>query len=115
MGREFGDHAATDPVRFLEIWCESQCGVDRDVGVLIEVVEGPGWWISIDLRATNLEGRTLNASLDDQGSGRWQQSWSDGQVFTVATSILQLADALTAFRRFATGDCETASASAAIG
>jgi len=109
MGRESEDHSATDPVRFLELWCRSQCADDREVGVVIEVVEGPGWWISIDLRATDLEGRILEASVDAAGAGCWQQSWSDGRVFTVASSILQLSDALSAFQRFALGDSETVS------
>jgi Immunity protein 53 len=109
MGRELGDQAEGDPVRFLELWCHAQCVDDRELGVLIEAVDGPGWWISIDLRATNLEGRTLKASVEDHGSGRWQQSWSDGRVFTVASSILQLGDALSAFRQFALSNCETAS------
>ena len=102
---QLAEVAGRDPLRFLELWYHRECGDDRvSRGTLvIEAVDGPGWWISIDLRGTALEGRTMEASVVDQGGGRWQQSWSDGRVFTVATSALQLSEGICEFRRFALG------------
>jgi hypothetical protein len=95
--------AGGDALLFLQLWYLAQCVDERhdSGGLAIEAVDGPGWWITIDLRGTALEGRILEATLVDRGEGSWHQSWSDGQVFTVATSILQLAEGISEFRRFA--------------
>jgi Immunity protein 53 len=100
---QLAEIAEREPLHFLELWYHRECTDDRVEGssLLIEAVDGPGWWISIDLRGTALEGRTMKASVVDQGDGRWRQSWSDGLVFTVATSVLQLSEGIHEFRRFA--------------
>ena len=102
---QLNGEAAGDPLRFLELWYREQC-IDElhdGGGLSIEAVDGPGWWVSIDLRGTSLEGRTVDPVVRDEGGDQWRQLWSDGKTFTVATSVRQLMEGIMEFRRFALG------------
>ncbi|MEZ5165371.1 MAG: Imm53 family immunity protein [Acidimicrobiales bacterium] len=92
----------SDPLRFLEAWYEAHCikELPDGGGVSIEAVDGPGWWMKIDLRGTPLEGCTIKPTVVAESRERWQQSWADGTFFTVATSALDLYDGFVEFRRF---------------
>lgn len=93
-----------DPLASLSEWCrrcwDPESG-DLTGKVTIESVDGPGWWITVDLRDTALEGRTLDSTVIDLGSARWCQYWVDGTTFSAATSTSDVALAIDLFRMFA--------------
>ncbi|GJM36725.1 MAG: hypothetical protein DHS20C19_00920 [Acidimicrobiales bacterium] len=99
-----GSHtaAAGEVLAFLCDWYRAQCVPelhDGD-GISIEAVDGPGWWMTIDLRGTSLEGELSAPLVEDLGEGEWVQSWSDGTEFMAAASISSLPLAVQAFRDF---------------
>lgn len=100
-GADGGTH---DPLGALSQWCR-QCWdpeSDRVTGkVTIESVDGPGWWITVDLRETPLEGRTVDSTVIDLGNARWCQYWVDGTTFSAATSASEVALAIDIFQTFA--------------
>ena len=87
---------------FLAAWHEERSEMEPNEGcaATIEVVDGPAWWITVDLRGTGLEGQTLEPTVVDLGGGRWHQSWSDGLTFTAATSVRELVAGAAEFRTF---------------
>lgn len=100
---QFNLEAGEDPLRFLELWYHDQRieGLHDGGGIDIEAVDGPGWWIQVDLRGSSLEGHEAEPATADRADGHWLQWWSDGVHFTVATSALDLRSGLAEFRRFA--------------
>jgi immunity protein 53 of polymorphic toxin system len=55
----------TDPIAFLETWFLSQCDGDweHDARIEISTLDNPGWYLSIDLTATDLEDLGLRELL----------------------------------------------------
>ncbi|MDW3217293.1 MAG: Imm53 family immunity protein [Acidimicrobiales bacterium] len=94
--------APGDVLAFLCDWYRAQCVPelhDGD-GITIEAVDGPGWWLTVDLRGTALEGERAEPFVEDLGEGEWVQGWSDGTEFVAAASASSLPLALRAFRDF---------------
>ncbi|MDG2028146.1 MAG: Imm53 family immunity protein [Acidimicrobiales bacterium] len=75
-------------------------GPDVGDGIVIEAVDGPGWWLTIDLRDTSLEGNRAEPWVEDLGDGSRVQGWCDSTIFTAAASVDQLHVAVQWFRDF---------------
>lgn len=90
------------PLEFLQIWYQSGCvpELHDGGGISIEAVDGPAWWVKIDLRDTALEGCCTVPAVREREDGAWLQTWCDGDFFTVATGATALLEGLAEFRRF---------------
>lgn len=101
-GNEVNDRGSVDALWFLCDWYRAQCPAelhDGD-GIAIEAVDGPGWWLTVDLRGTSLEGHTSAPLLEDLGDGQWIQWWCDGETFVAASAIESLLVTAQLFRDF---------------
>ena len=99
---EFNTMGTVEVLWFLCDWYRAQCTPelhDGD-GITIEAVDGPGWWLTIDVCGTSLEGHTMEPLLEDLGEGAWVQAWCDGAAFEAASSIHSLLIAVQMFRDF---------------
>lgn len=87
---------------FLCDWYQAHCipELHDGDGISIEAVDGPGWWLTVDLGGTSLEGHTWMPFVEDLGRGEWVQAWCDGATFTAASSIDSLVTAVRLFRDF---------------
>lgn len=93
---------AAEVLGFLCDWYRAQCipELHDGDGIAIEAVDGPGWWLTVDLQGTTLEGHLWSPFVEDLGDGEWVQGWSDGTTFTSAASIENLVLAVRMFRDF---------------
>lgn len=95
-----------DDLTWLMSWYRSHCDGDWEhtYGVKITTLDNPGWWLSVALEGTSLEGRSLpptshNLTADDDW---WDVSTRDDE-FIGACSPLHLTTLLRLFRAFAEG------------
>ncbi len=90
-------------------WYLAECNNDweHSYGVKIDTLDNPGWSLKIDLRETNLEGRTFTrlergepaGDLTEwQSLGTWLVADVIGGVFDVACGPLDLSEAIQVFR-----------------
>lgn len=90
----------------LTSWFSSQCNGDweHSYGIVIESLDNPGWSLSVELRGTSLESKTLERSVIERSSDDWISvavSESErGPVFIAAGGTGNLPELLVAFRRF---------------
>lgn len=91
-----------DVLGFLCDWYRAQCipELHDGDGISIDAVDGPGWWISIDIYGTSLEGQRVEPYLRDLDDGEWMQVWCDGREFVAAVSVASLTAGIAAFRDF---------------
>jgi len=101
-----GDDTVTDPTAFMESWFSSHCDGDweHDTRVEISTLDNPGWFLSINLTASELEGVTLEYAVFRDEDPTWVHCWSDGQKFEAAAGPLGLAQAIDRFRAFASDE-----------
>lgn len=95
----------SEVISFLERWFEAHADGEweHDEGITIESLDNPGWYLTISLLGTELEGVTRAKRAIDDGSPDWVHCWSDGCQFVVAAGPLGLTRALAEFRAFASG------------
>lgn len=97
-----------DGVAFLQQWFVQQADGEWEHhdGILIESLDNPGWYLSVSLVGTVLEGRLLDYAIARDDDPRWVHCWSTGDRFEAASGPLGLGDALEQFRKFATSGAE---------
>jgi hypothetical protein len=56
----------------LQNWFQRQCNREweRTYGVSIQIADNPGWWVTIDLRGTALEGKPFEPGVPRCFHGR---------------------------------------------
>jgi hypothetical protein len=94
---------ATDPLDFLTSWYLSQCDGDweQDAGIEIGTLDNPGWWLSVTLIGTELEGKLLDRAIQERAKDDWARVRSDGRTFDANGGPLNLRELLAAFQEFA--------------
>lgn len=86
-------------------WYEQQLtNPDHRSGFSVEDAEDAAVWMTFDLRATALAGRTVEAFVEDRGSDRWLQGWCDGDRLSLAVSQGSLGFALMFLEQVMSGD-----------
>jgi hypothetical protein len=85
---------------WLQAWFAEHCDGDwePDTGVTIETLDNPGWWLSINLVGTDLEGIPYEPTKIERGDHDWvHTSVADGS-FQAACGPLNLGEAIHSFR-----------------
>ncbi len=84
-----------DILQWLQQWFSSQCdgGWEHSYVIIIDTLDNPGWCVRIDLRGTELEGKTFdrieNLDIDDDWKTvfyevmvcGWESALSDWLVY----------------------------------
>lgn len=57
----------------LQQWYHSQCNEDweHQFGITIDTLDNPGWTVTIDLKGTDLEGRSFQTIETLESEGDW--------------------------------------------
>lgn len=93
----------SDALTRLQMWFAQHCdGVwEHRFGVTVQTTDNPGWWVKINLRSTELEGRSFIAvkrgelSLDPQPP--WLHCYVEDDTFNGAGDPTTLSEILTTF------------------
>ncbi|MCW8100445.1 immunity 53 family protein [Streptomyces tauricus] len=88
---------------WLQNWYAQQCDGDweHEWGVEIATLDNPGWSVSIDLEGTGLEGRDFPRRDIDRAPQDWVRAWTAEKTFHAACGPVNLTEALTLFRTWA--------------
>jgi len=98
-----------DNITWLAKWYGAQCDGDweHSYGVTIETLDNPGWSIKVDLRDTDLEGKTLEpvasnmAGSDGDASQRWHHCKVEADCFEGSGGVDDLTTMIGVFRDWA--------------
>ena len=92
----------SDGLAFLQKWFLDQCDGDweNDSGIEISTLDNPGWYLTVQLLGTDLEGRLLEYGIFRDDEPTWVHRWSTGETFEAATGPLGLEFAIEEFRIF---------------
>lgn len=95
----------TDGLEFLQRWFNDQTDGDWEHGdgITIESLDNPGWYLTVGLTGTALEGRTVSRQERRDGEDSWLHFWSDGSRFEAACGPVGLVQAIEAFQQFVEG------------
>lgn len=93
----------SNPIERMKQWFTSHCDGEweHQNGVIIQTTDNPGWWVKIDLRGTELLGRSFEEvqrgelSLDPQPP--WLRCYREGDVFNGAGDPTTLEEILNIF------------------
>jgi hypothetical protein len=57
----------------IQKWYASNCDGDweHSFGIVIETLDNPGWSVTIDLKDTNLEGKTFETFQNEVSEEQW--------------------------------------------
>ena len=101
-------------IEWLATWYGQQCdgSWEHQLGVKIETIDNPGWWVTIDLVGTSLESRSTAALLLSEGEPpigphgrgggeRWLLCEIKDGKFSGAGDPTRLASIINEFRSFA--------------
>jgi len=64
--------------------CLDKCDEGNALGLVVEETDDAALWMTFDLLRTALAGCVVEPFVDDRGSGRWLQGWSDGERLSLA-------------------------------
>jgi hypothetical protein len=101
---------SSEALQWLLDWYAAQCNGEWEhgYGIHIESLDNPGFYIKIDLRETDLEGRTFVTTKCGDGPGtddpqeRWYHCEVKEGVFLGAGGIYSLLTIINVFRHWAT-------------
>lgn len=81
----------------IQEWYKTQCNGDweHEYGIKIETIDNPGWYITIDLVDTALEGFHYEYNIEEGET--WLNITANGKVFTGAGDFSQLETILSHF------------------
>jgi hypothetical protein len=88
----------------LQQWYAAQCDGDWEhgYGVSIGTLDNPGWTMEVDLRGTNLEGKTLAEKEHNPGDDiDWYVVRTAGEKFKGAGGPAKLEEMIREFLKFA--------------
>lgn len=93
------DHILT----WLQNWYKLQCNGDweHESGITIETIDNPGWYVTINLKKTNLENKLflpINVEIDDIN---WFFCLLRNDNFEASCGPCNLLDILQVFRKWA--------------
>jgi hypothetical protein len=83
----------------LEQWYLSQCNGEWEHawGVRIDTLDNPGWSVSIDLRDTKKDGKSIVRARVDRDKNDWIQYWAEESKFQIRCGPLNLSEAIEIF------------------
>jgi hypothetical protein len=83
----------------LERWYLSQCNGEWEHawGVRIDTVDNPGWSVSIDLRDTKKDGKSIARARVDRDKNDWIHYWAEESQFQIRCGPLNLSEAIEIF------------------
>lgn len=89
---------------WLRAWYVAQCDGDGEhgAGISIGTLDNPGWSVEVNLTDTNLDGVDYPRSEVHRSEDDWCVTWVDQGNFKAACGPTNLAEALHAFRTWAT-------------
>ena len=95
----------TEPLDYLVSWFRSHCDGDweNEGEIRIGTLDNPGWWLTVTLVGTELEGRTLDRGLVQRSEDDWIDVRSDGNRFEGNGGPSNIRELLAAFQAFAEG------------
>jgi hypothetical protein len=93
-----------DVLERLQIWYAQQCNGEweHSWGVSIETLDNPGWLVKINLRATNLENKTLEKITRERSERNWITCWTKDSTFQGAGGPQNLVEILETFLSWST-------------
>lgn len=88
---------------WLQAWYAVNCDGEWEhgYGVSMETLDNPGWSVKIEVRGTELEGRSYAGVDVERGDHDWIKATVEDGAFRAYCGPLNLGEALTAFRRWA--------------
>lgn len=89
-------------------WYMSNCDGDWEhtYGVMLQTLDNPGWWLTVDLKGTELDGAKIEPICEgcDTQNNPNQPSWIhcriEDNVFSAACNPIQLPRLFIEFERF---------------
>ena len=89
-------------LEWFERWYQSQCNGDWEhkYGAEIRSLDNPGWLLTVDLRGTTSEERSLDKVEVERSDTDWLHYWVEKKRFQAACSPLNLREVLRKFREF---------------
>jgi hypothetical protein len=90
-------------IEYLAQWFASQCNGDWEhgPGIRLLTADNPGWSLDIEIKGTELEGKTTETTHVERSDSDWIHARCDGLLFHVGCGVDSLAEALHLFRVFA--------------
>jgi hypothetical protein len=94
-----------DELQELQAWYASQCDEDWEhtYGVTIETLDNPGWMLKVDLRDTELEGRSFEpmGRGDSEDDADWIHCKVEKEQFIGCGGAGNLSELLRVFLKWA--------------
>lgn len=96
---------AMNELQQLQDWYASQCNQDWEhaYGIKIDTLDNPGWTLEVDLRETELAGRTFEpiSRGDTEDDSDWIRCWVEQEKFKCAGGAKNLAELVRVFLTWA--------------
>lgn len=91
-----------EAVVWLQNWYANQCNGlwEQSKRIQISTIDNPGWSISINLKDTYLEGKTLDTKKQENSDTDWFYYWIKDNKFEAAGGSRNLLDMIKIFRRW---------------
>lgn len=92
-----------DEIDWLIQWRNQRCDgfFEHESGIEITTLDNPGWGVTIDLRNTNLENRSMPDFVADHGDEDWMHCTVESRKFRGHGDNFKLRKIIAVFRNWA--------------